>query len=73
MLIVKVWVSNTLQSALERGQEARIVQIDFSAAFDRVNYQGILYKEKIKFSMARSLPVENIPPQNVGSIINYLQ
>ena len=25
-------------------QEARIVQIDFSAAFDRVNHQGILYK-----------------------------
>ena len=28
------------QSALERGQEARIDQIDFSAAFDRVNHQG---------------------------------
>ena len=26
------------------GQEAQIVQIDFSAAFDRVNHQGILYK-----------------------------
>ena len=26
------------------GQEARIVQIDFSAAFDRVNHQGILVK-----------------------------
>ena len=26
------------------GQGARIVQIDFSAAFDRVNHQGILYK-----------------------------
>ena len=37
-------VSHTLQSALERGQEARIVQIDFSAAFDTVNHQGILYK-----------------------------
>ena len=35
-------VSHTLQSALENGQEARIVQIDFSAAFDRVNHQGIL-------------------------------
>ena len=34
----------TLQSALESGQEARIVQIDFSAAFDRVNHLGILYK-----------------------------
>ena len=37
-------VSHTLQSALESGQEARIVQIDFSTAFDRVNHQGILYK-----------------------------
>ena len=37
-------VSHTLQSALEGGQEARIVQIDFSAAFDRVNHLGILYK-----------------------------
>ena len=35
-------VSQTLQSTLESGQEARIVQIDFSAAFDRVNHQGIL-------------------------------
>ena len=28
-------VSHTLQSALKSGQEARIVQIDFSAAFDQ--------------------------------------
>ena len=51
VLIGKVWVSDallcmshTLQSALESGQEAGIVQIDFSAAFDRVNHQGILYR-----------------------------
>ena len=37
-------MSHTLQSALESGQEARIVQIDFSTAFDRVNHLGILYK-----------------------------
>ena len=37
-------VSHTLQSALESWQEARIVQIDFSAAFDRVNHLSILYK-----------------------------
>ena len=37
-------VLHTLQSALESWQKARIVQIDFSAAFDRVNHQGILYK-----------------------------
>ena len=35
-------VSHTLQSALENGQETRIVQIDFSSAFDRVNHLGIL-------------------------------
>ena len=37
-------MSHTLQSALESGQEARIVQVDFSVAFDGVNHQGILYK-----------------------------
>ena len=37
-------VFHTPQSALKSRQEARIVQIDFSAAFDRVNYRGILYK-----------------------------
>ena len=37
-------VYHTLQSALESLQEARIVQIDFSAAFDCVNHQGILYR-----------------------------
>ena len=37
-------VSHTLQSALENEQEARVMKIDFSAAFDRVNHLGILYK-----------------------------
>ena len=37
-------LSHTLQSALKSGQQARIVQIDFSAAFDRVNHLGIFYK-----------------------------
>ena len=31
------------------------------------------YKKKVKSSMAKSLPVENLLPQNVGSMINYLQ
>ena len=35
---------HTQQSALESGKEARIVQIDFSAAFDKVNQECILYK-----------------------------
>ena len=37
-------VSHALQSALDGGQEATIVNIIFCAAFDRVNHQGILYK-----------------------------
>ena len=39
-----LYVAHTLQNALEMGQEAKIVRIDFSAAFDRVNHQGILFK-----------------------------
>ena len=41
---VLLYVYHTLQIALERGQEARIVQIDFSGAFDWVNHLGIFYK-----------------------------
>ena len=37
-------VAHTLQSALEIKKEARIVQIDFSATFDRVNHPGLLFK-----------------------------
>ena len=37
-------VAHTLQTALKVGQEARMVQIDFSAAFDRINHLGILFK-----------------------------
>ena len=37
-------MSHTLQSALDSGQDARIIQNDFSTAFDRVNHQGIMYK-----------------------------
>ena len=37
-------VSLTLQNALESGQVDRILQIDFSATFNRVNHHGIHYK-----------------------------
>ena len=40
---VLLCMSHTLQSALESGQEARIVQMDFSATFDRVTHHCILY------------------------------
>ena len=33
-------LSHTLQSALESGQGARILQIDFSAAFDKVTIRA---------------------------------
>ena len=39
-----LYLSHTLQSALESGRNAKIVQIDFNAAFYRVNHLGILYK-----------------------------
>ena len=41
---IPVYVSHTLQSALETVQEARIVQHDFCAAFNMANHQCILYK-----------------------------
>ena len=34
---------------------------------------GVSLMDKVKSSMAKSLPVENLLTQNVGSIINYLQ
>ena len=34
---------------------------------------GCVVKVKVKSSMARSLPLENLVPQHVWSIINYLQ
>ena len=37
-------ISYTLQSTLESGHEARIVQIGFSVTFDRVNRYCILHK-----------------------------
>ena len=37
-------VSHHLQSALDNGMEARLVQLDFSAAFDRVSHAGLLHK-----------------------------
>ena len=43
-LVMPFFVWHTPYSALEMGQEARIFQIDFSAAFDRVNHQEILFK-----------------------------
>ena len=37
-------LSHSLQVALDRGMKGRLVQLDFSAAFDRVSHRGLLYK-----------------------------
>ncbi len=37
-------ISHKIQQALDCGHEARVVQLDFSAAFDRVNHAGLLRK-----------------------------
>ena len=60
-------MSHTLQSALESGLQAWIVQIDFSAAFERVNYQGILYKLG-SVGIGGSVVVVVVVGQNVDSI-----
>ena len=62
-------VSHTLQSALESGQKARTVQIDFSAAFDRVNHQGILYKFS---SLGIGGPVLSVPAQFLSNRSQYV-
>ena len=47
----KVWdvlltISHHLQTSLDAGMESNIVQLDFSAAFDRVSHTGLLFKLK---------------------------
>ena len=36
--------SNTVQRALDLGQEVHMIGLDFSAAFDRVNHKSLLFK-----------------------------
>ena len=37
-------ISDRVQRALDSGSEARMVGLDFSAAFDRVNHKALIYK-----------------------------
>ena len=39
-------VDHVLQSSLDRAAEVRVVQLDFSAAFDRFNHSGSIYMLK---------------------------
>ena len=37
-------ISDRVQKALDSGSEARMIGLDFSAAFDRVNHKALIYK-----------------------------
>ena len=39
-------ITHELQKALDNSSEVRLVQLDFSAAFERVSHDGILFKLK---------------------------
>ena len=39
-------LDHVLQSSLDRDAEVRVVLLDFSAAFDRVNHSGLIYELK---------------------------
>ena len=39
-------ISDKVQKALDSGSEARMIGLDFSAAFDRVNHKALIYKLK---------------------------
>ena len=39
-------LSQHLQVALDRGTEERLVQLDFSAAFDSVSHHSLLYMQR---------------------------
>ena len=62
-------MAHTLQSDLEMGKEARIVQIDCSAAFDRVNHQGILFK---LYSVGVGGSVLSVPTQFLSNRSQYV-
>ena len=37
-------ISNEIKTALDRGGESRLIQLDFSAAFDRVNHRALIHQ-----------------------------
>ena len=57
-------LDHVLQSFLDRAAEVRVVQLDFSAAFDRVNHSGLIYKLK---SVGVGCPVLSVQEQFLSS------
>ena len=53
-------MSHSLQSTLESGQEARIVQIDFSDVFDRVNHLGFSIRSALWVLEIRCLYIDAV-------------
>ena len=52
--------------------QSKPISLIFEEKKSKIQEKKCVHK-KVKSSMARSLPVENLLPQIVGSIINYLQ
>ena len=50
-----------------------ITEPDCVFSLSQLLNQSVQKGKKVKSSMAKSLPVKNLLPQNVGSILNYLQ
>ena len=44
LFLINIYVNTLILICYSSGLEARILQIDFSAAYDRVNHQGNLYR-----------------------------
>ena len=57
-------LGHVFQSSLDRAAEVRVVQLDFSAAFDRVNHSGLIYKLK---SVGVGHPVLSVLEQFLSS------
>ena len=50
-------ISHHLQKSLDTGMESYIVQLDFSAAFDRLSHSGLLFKLKSIGAGGSVLPI----------------
>ena len=57
-------LDHVLQCSLDRAAEVRVVQLDFSAAFDRINHSGLFYKLK---SVGVGYPVLSVLEQFLSS------
>ena len=59
-------VTEQINKSIDKSEISLLVILDLFIAFDRVKVKG-------KVFYGQGLAEENLLPQNVGSIINYLQ